>query len=113
MAEIGGLPQKLEDSDQTYSEIATINRRMNLLENRLKNIGDQVNLIENSLNEKHKSANSGISDLDGRFTNFKNKTDELESEIQRLTSIVGNFATKQDIKVLERYINFWDPIKNK
>ena len=70
MAEIGGLPQKLENSDQTYSEIATINRRMNLLENRLRNIGDQVNLIENNLNEKHKSANSGISDLDGRFTNF-------------------------------------------
>jgi len=113
MAEIGGLPQQLEDSDQTYSEIATINRRMNLLENRFRNIGDQVNLIENSLNEKHKSANSGISDLDGKFINFKNKIDELESEIRRITSIVGNFATKQDIKVLERYINFWDPIKNK
>ena len=45
--------------------------------------------------------------------NFKNKIDALESEIRRLTSVVGNFATKQDIKVLERYINFWDPIKNK
>ena len=46
MAEIGGLPQQLEDSDQTYSEIATINRRMNLLENRFRNIGDQVNRSE-------------------------------------------------------------------
>jgi hypothetical protein len=45
--------------------------------------------------------------------NISAKIDELESEIRRLTSIVGNFATKQDIKVLERYINFWDPIKNK
>ena len=42
MAEIGGLPQKLENSDQTYSEIATINRRMNLLENRLRNIIDKL-----------------------------------------------------------------------
>ena len=113
MAEIGGLPQKLENSDQTYSEIATINRRMNLLENRLRNIGDQVNLIENKLNEKQKSPNSEITDLDETLNNLKNKIDALDSEIRRLTSVVGNFATKQDIKVLERYINFWDPIKNK
>ncbi len=113
MVEIGGLPEKLEDTDKTYSELATINRRLTLLENRLGNLGDQLNLIENGLNEKHKSANSGISDLDGQFKNHNSKLAELESEIRRLTAIVGSFATKQDIKVLERYINFWDPIKNK
>ncbi len=113
MPELGAIPQKLENTNQTHSALATFNRRLTLLENRLNNIGDQVNLIENSLNEKHKSANSGISDLDGQLKNYTNKISELDSEIRRLTSIVGNFATKQDIKVLERYINFWDPIKNK
>ena len=32
MPEIGSLPQQLENTDQTYSELATINRRLNLLE---------------------------------------------------------------------------------
>ena len=95
MPEISSLPQQLENTDQTYSELATINRRLNLLENRINNIGDQVNLIENSLNEKHKSANSGISDLDGQLKIYKDKILELESEMRRLISVVGNFATKQ------------------
>jgi len=113
MAEIGVLPQKLENTDQTYSELATINRRLNLLENRINNLGDQIDLIENRLNEKHKSSNSGISDLDSNFKNHNDKIVELENEVRRLSSLVSDVATKKEIKVLERYINFWDPIKNK
>ncbi len=106
------MPQKVspEGSGNVLGAIAKLNRRLSLIEDRLDNVRDQVDLIESNLVDKHKSSTSGLSELNNKIKDFNSKITDLKNENMRLSSQLGNFATKQDVQVLERYINFWNPL---
>ena len=106
------MPQKVspEGSGNVLGVIAKLNRRLSLIENRVDNVRDQVELIETNLVDKHKSATSGLSELNNKIKDFNSKIIDLKNENMRLSSQLSNFATKQDVQVLERYINFWNPL---
>lgn len=106
------MPQKVspETSGNVLGEIAKLNRRVGLIEDRMRDFRDQIDLIESNLVDKHKSATSGLSDLNTQTKNFNSQINDLKNEIMRLNAQLSNFATKQDVQVLERYINFWNPL---
>jgi len=93
------------------AELSKINRRLTLIENRFSNLSDQVNLIENSRNEKHEASGKNVSNMDLSLKELKDRVNNFELEIKKFNGIISNFASKQDVKILERYINFWNPIK--
>ncbi len=106
------MPQKvsLEGSGNVLGAIAKLNRRLSLIEDRIGDVRDQVDLIETNLVDKHKSAISGLAELNNKIKDFNSKITDLNNNNLRLTSQISNFATKQDVQVLERYINFWNPL---
>ena len=106
------MPQKVsqEASGNVLGEIAKLNRRVGLIEDRMRDLRDQIDLIENNLVDKHKSAISGLVELNNKIKDFNSKITDLNNDNLRLTSQISNFATKQDVQVLERYINFWNPL---
>jgi predicted nucleic acid-binding Zn-ribbon protein len=106
------MPQKAtpEGSGNVLGEIAKLNRRASLIEDRISDLGDHLDMIENNLVDKHKSATSGLSDLSNQTKDFNSQINDLKNEIMRMSAQLGNFATKQDVQVLERYINFWNPL---
>ncbi|MBT4134728.1 hypothetical protein HOE39_00020 [Candidatus Woesearchaeota archaeon] len=106
------MPQKVsqEASGNVLGEIAKLNRRVGLIEDRMRDLRDQIDLIENNLVDKHKSATSGLSELNTKTKDFNSQITDLKNEIVRLNAQLSNFATKQDVQVLERYINFWNPL---
>jgi len=106
------MPQKVstEGSGNVLGAISKLNRRLSLIEDRISNIRDQVDLIETNLVDKHKSATSGLAELNNKIKDFNSKIADLKNDNMRLTSQMNNFATKQDVQVLERYINFWNPL---
>jgi len=106
------MPQKVsqESSGNVLGELAKLNRRVGLIEDRMRDFRDQIDLIESNLVDKHKSATSGLSDLNSKTKDFNSQISDLKNEIMRLSGQLSNFATKQDVQVLERYINFWNPL---
>jgi chromosome segregation ATPase len=106
------MPQKVspEGSGNVLGVISKLNRRLSLIEDRISDVRDQVDLIETNLVDKHKSATSGLGELNNKIKDFNSKITDLNNDTLRLTSQMNNFATKQDVQVLERYINFWNPL---
>ena len=100
----------LNDSN-VMAELAKINRRLTLMENRFSNLSDHVGLIENSLNERHKDSGKNVSNIEISVKEIRDRVSDFELELKKFNGIISNFASKQDIKILERYINFWNPIK--
>tara|TARA_Y100000034_G_C6871055_1_gene397696 strand:- start:22 stop:408 length:387 start_codon:yes stop_codon:yes gene_type:complete len=109
------MPRKASENpaERVLTEVAKLNRRMSLIEDRINSLRDQIDLVESSLAEKHSSANSGISDVSNDVRDFNARLEELKQEIVRLSSHLDSFASKQDVQVLERYINFWSPLDSK
>ena len=93
------------------AELSKINRRLTLMENRFSNLSDHVSLIENSLNDRHKSSGKNVSNIEISVKEIRDRVSDFELELKKFNGIISNFASKQDIKILERYINFWNPIK--
>ena len=93
------------------AELSKINRRLTLMENRFSNLSDHVSLIENSLNDRHKNSGKNVSNIEISVKEIRDRVLDFELELKKFNGIISNFASKQDIKILERYINFWNPIK--
>ena len=99
------------NDSKVMAELAKINRRLTLMENRFSNLSDHVSLIENSLNERHKDSGKNVSNIEISVKEIRDRVSNFELELKKFNGIISNFASKQDIKILERYINFWNPIK--
>ena len=100
-----------KNDSNIMAELSKINRRLTLMENRFSNLSDHVSLIENSLNDRHKSSGKNVSNIEISVKEIRDKVSDFELELKKFNGIISNFASKQDIKILERYINFWNPIK--
>ena len=72
------------------SELSKINRRLTLIENRFSNLSDQVNLIENSLNEKHESSGKNVSNMEISLKELKDRLNNFELEIFNLCGLLNS-----------------------
>jgi len=69
------------------AELSKINRRLTLIENRFSNLSDQVNLIENSLNEKHEASGKNVSNMDLSLKELKDRVNNFELEIKKFNGM--------------------------
>jgi len=91
-------------------ELAKLNRRLNLIENRTDSVQDHLNLVDSNLIEKHKSSVSEIRELQIKLQETQAQMREFSELFKRLASRMSDFASRDDVKVMERYLNYWNPL---
>jgi len=91
-------------------EIAKLSRRMSLIENRTDNLQDHLDLIDQNVIEKHKSAISDIRDLQAEVRTVQSQLHEMSDLLKRAVSRMSEFANRDDLRVIERYMNYWSPL---
>ncbi len=92
------------------AELANLNRRLRVMEEHISTLRSHMELIDASLNEKHKSNIDDIREMQANIREIKVEVLENKQFSERITNKLSDFANKESIKVLERYINFWDPL---
>ncbi len=91
-------------------DASTLMRRLSLIEDRIDNLRDHINLIENNFIEKNKAVLKEIRELHEKNRELRNSMTELEEDISQMADKFNDFATKQQLKVLERYLYFLNPL---
>ncbi len=91
-------------------EFMKSNRRLNLVENRMDNIQDHLDLVDNNLIEKHKTAISDIRVLQSELRDTQSQMRELSELLKRAVAKTSDFASRDDVKTMERYLNYWSPM---
>ena len=95
---------------QQNSQIDSANR-IRELEGKYNLLRDRVLLINNNMIEEYKKIAKDLKTTEAESREIKTELYNLKEALKDIAREISNFAKKDDIKVLEKYINMWDPLK--
>lgn len=111
-APVRRLPPELEAlQKEVSSTVLDIAARVKLLEQKTDNLRGHLELIDNSLTEKHKSVISELRDVEDGMRSLRADIDAQKDMIERVAKRMEALASKEEVKVLERYVELWQPLQ--
>lgn len=103
----GGAPPH---APQQGPDLGVIMRKMHITDERTVNLRRKVQVIEHNMLEHHKRLLGEIKFISKELSDLKREFDELKGGLRILSKEFERAAKKEDIQVLERYINMWEPV---
>jgi predicted nucleic acid-binding Zn-ribbon protein len=97
-------------SDLMINQISELNRRMRLIEEQISGIREHTSLIESNITQRDKKTTEELNNFSEEMHDFHNQIREIKDAIDQIASKFDQFANKEQVKVLERYINIWNPM---
>ena len=85
-------------------------RKLRLNEERTIGLRKKIQMIEHNLIMGHKKFLSEIKFINQEISDMKREFDDLKSKILDFARELQNCAKKEDVQVLERYVNMWEPV---
>jgi hypothetical protein len=94
---------------QTFEPISA-EERVRILESRYSLIRDRIFLINQNMIQEYKKLNKEMKLIDSEIRSVKQDLNEIKGIIRNVVNEMQNFARKENVKVIEKYINFWNPL---
>ncbi len=106
------LPPELEElQNKVSSSVLDIASRLKLVEQRIESLRGHLELLDGSLIEKHKSVISELRDTEDGTRSLRADIDGLKELSERIAKRMEALASKEEVKVLERYVELWQPLQ--
>ncbi len=99
------------DFSGVTSDISTLGRRLRLLEEGFTNIRRFFQVTEENVIAKNKHFSAEIKTLASDVMEIRKEIHELREKLLLVIRELQTTARKEEVKVLEKYINLWNPIK--
>jgi chromosome segregation ATPase len=111
-APVKKLSPELETFEKNFSAIVSdINARVKLLEQRVENLRGHLEVLDSSLIEKYKAVISELRDAEDGMRSLRADIDYLKDLVERVAKRMEALASKEEVKVLERYVELWQPLQ--
>lgn len=91
--------------------IGDLNSRTRVLEGKYNLLRDRVLVINQNMIAEYKKLLAEIKAINSDVKEIKNDVFNIKETVKHIVKELEFFARKEDVKVLEKYINMWDPIK--
>lgn len=106
-----GLFKKEPAADTGLGEdISNISRRLRMLEERYVNLRNRTQVIDRNMLLHNKKQITDIKTIDSDINYLKNEINNVNEKIDLIINELKDTAKKEDIEVLQKYINLWDPM---
>lgn len=96
---------------QITSRITDISERMRLLEERINQIRDKLNVVDKTLIDKSLALKEGTRKLEIQIDEIRKNIKTLSDTMQNVIKELDHCARAEDLKVLEKYVNMIDPTR--
>ena len=96
----------MPELQQDFSE----QERLRLIEAKYTLMRDRLLIINQNMIDQYKRMNKEISLLREEIKDIKKTSYDLKEIIEHLVSEMRFFAKIEHVKVIEKYINFWNPL---
>jgi uncharacterized protein YoxC len=100
-----------EFSQMISKTISGMSGRVRLLEERTDQLRQKAKIIDENMIDKTDHLKEEITKTNARIDELIKEIKVVKENMERLIKEIGNVATVQDVKVLEKYINMIDPTR--
>jgi len=91
--------------------LTDLNSRLRTLESKYSLLGERLLVVNQNMIEEYKKLLREIKTLDTEIKEVKKEIFNLKDTIKHMVKEISAFARKEELKILEKYINLWDPMK--
>lgn len=81
-----------------------------VLESKYNIMRDRIFLINQNMLEEYKKLIGEIRTIDSEIKDVKRNLFEIKNVLDHIIKEMQFFAKKENLRVLEKYINFWNPL---
>ena len=110
---MGGAPkpQQGPDFESMSSDVNTISRRLRLLEESVTNLRRFFQITEENIISKNKYTTTEFKTVQSDIQEIRKEMHEVKEKFIHVVMELQTVARKEEVKVLEKYINLWNPIR--
>ena len=105
-------PQNQPQQPQNpYNALMELTNRLRILEGRYGSTRERMFVMNQNMIDHYKRTNVELKTLNEDIRDMKEDIFTVKETVRHLVQEMGNFVRKEQLKVLEKYINLWDPLK--
>ena len=93
------------------TDINTLSRRLRLLEEGFTNLRRFFQVTEENIIAKNRHNSAEIKTIASDISEIRKEMQELRDKMLLIIRELQTTARKDEVKVLEKYINLWNPVK--
>ena len=91
-------------------EPISVEERVRILESKYNLMRDRIFLINQNMIQEYRKLNKEIKLIDSEVKIVKQDLNEIKGILRNIVNEMQNFAKKENVKVLEKYMEFWNPM---
>ena len=104
------MADSAQQSDLSFI-LNDLNARIRVLEEKYTLFGERILIINKNMIEEYKKTIRGMKNMETELKDLKNDIVHIKDILKDITKEMSLFAKKDSLKVLEKYINLWNPMK--
>ncbi|MEM2954629.1 MAG: hypothetical protein QW625_01595 [Candidatus Nanoarchaeia archaeon] len=104
-------PELEQIQTKIAEELSNYGSRIRLVEQRIEGLRAHLQLIDNTVLEKHKTVISEIRDIQDNLRAIRAELDSQKELIERLAKRMEVLASAEEVKILQRYVELWQPLQ--
>jgi len=91
-------------------DVSDLSRRLRISEERYTTIRNRIQVMDQNMLLHNKKQTADIKTIDSDINDLKKEINDLNEKINLIIKELNDSAKKEDIEVLQKYINLWDPM---
>ena len=99
--------QNYADQDQIVIELTN---RLRVLESKQSLFSERLLVVNQNMIEEYKRLMKELKAIDLEIKDVKKDLNNIKNILKHLTEEASTFAKKDSLRVLEKYINLWNPL---
>jgi len=99
------------DSGGITSDMNALSRRLKLLEEGFSNLRRFFQVTEGNILAKNKHYSAEIKTINSDIMELRKELAEIRDKMMLVIRELQTVARRDEVKVLEKYINLWNPVK--
>ena len=92
-------------------ELLELTARLRMNESRYNELNSKVEMLEQNMIIKTKKLTGEIKQIKDSIKEFQDKVDEVSDKMTTIVNEIKLLARKEDVNVLKKYADYWNPIK--
>ena len=104
------MDREIQMQDE-YNSFIDLNSKLKALESKYNLSRDRLFIINQNMIDQFKLTSSELRSFKDDLKEIKSDINAIKETISGITKELNRFVKKEDVKVIEKYVSLWDPLK--